>query len=115
MNNIKQKKKLDSSCPESNPCDDSTKEEVLDFQESSDAIELQHRGSEVFSASHINSVAIYLKEIGYSPLLTAQEEVDLGRRIKRNDEAARSKMIESNFVQSVLCITIAYKQEFLKG
>lgn len=39
---------------------------------------------------------IYLNEIGISPLLTADEEVSLGRRMQRGDEAARQRMIESN-------------------
>ena len=38
----------------------------------------------------------YLDEIGVSPLLTADEEKDLGRRVQRGDEAARQRMIESN-------------------
>jgi RNA polymerase nonessential primary-like sigma factor len=38
----------------------------------------------------------YLDEIGISPLLTADEEKDLGRRVQRGDEAARQRMIESN-------------------
>lgn len=39
---------------------------------------------------------IYLHEIGFSSLLTAEEEVELGRRIQKGDEAARQRMIESN-------------------
>jgi RNA polymerase nonessential primary-like sigma factor len=39
---------------------------------------------------------IYLKEIGFSPLLTAKEEVYYGRLVKKGDAAARKKMIESN-------------------
>lgn len=39
---------------------------------------------------------IYLKEIGFSPLLTAKEEVLYGRLVRKGDPAARKKMIESN-------------------
>jgi RNA polymerase nonessential primary-like sigma factor len=39
---------------------------------------------------------LYLNEIGVSPLLTACEEVKFARRIKKGDEAARHRMIESN-------------------
>ena len=41
-------------------------------------------------------IQIYLNEIGYSPLLTATQEVTLARRIQKGDKAARKKMIESN-------------------
>lgn len=39
---------------------------------------------------------IYLTEIGYSPLLSAKDEVDLARLIKKGDRDARAKMIKSN-------------------
>jgi RNA polymerase nonessential primary-like sigma factor len=40
--------------------------------------------------------SLYLSEIGHASLLTAEQEVDLARRIAKGDEAARHKMIESN-------------------
>jgi len=43
-----------------------------------------------------DATRLYLKEIGFSPLLTAQEEVYFARRSQRGDEAARKRMIESN-------------------
>lgn len=39
---------------------------------------------------------IYLKEIGFSPLLSADEEVYYGRLAKKGDPLARRRMIESN-------------------
>lgn len=39
---------------------------------------------------------IYLKEIGFSPLLSAEEEVHYGRLALKGDEKARKKMIECN-------------------
>jgi RNA polymerase nonessential primary-like sigma factor len=39
---------------------------------------------------------LYLSEIGFTPLLTAEEEVDLGRKVIKGDEKARHRMIESN-------------------
>lgn len=44
-----------------------------------------------------NSLALYLRTIGQYELLTAEQELELGRRIKEeNDEEARQIMINSN-------------------
>jgi RNA polymerase nonessential primary-like sigma factor len=45
---------------------------------------------------HLDPTQLYLKEIGFSPLLTAAEEVYYGRLTIKGDPAARKKMIESN-------------------
>ncbi len=44
----------------------------------------------------LDATRLYLGEIGFSPLLSAEEEVDLARRLQRGDHAARQRMIESN-------------------
>ena len=44
----------------------------------------------------LDATRLYLSEIGFSPLLTADEEVYYARRARRGDEAARKRMIESN-------------------
>ncbi len=43
-----------------------------------------------------DATQIYLREIGHSPLLSAEEEVYYGRLSRKGDEAARKRMIESN-------------------
>ncbi|HEY8555262.1 MAG TPA: RNA polymerase sigma factor RpoS [Burkholderiales bacterium] len=43
-----------------------------------------------------DATRLYLKEIGFSPLLTAEEEVYYARRAQQGDAAARRRMIESN-------------------
>jgi RNA polymerase primary sigma factor len=46
----------------------------------------------------------YFEDISKYPLLTAEEEVDLARRLKKGDEDARRRLILSNLK---LVITIA--------
>ena len=54
--------------------------------------------SETSEVSHqvIDATSLYLKEIGYAPLLTAKEEVFYARKFLKGDESARKRMIESN-------------------
>ena len=44
----------------------------------------------------MDATQLYLREIGFSPLLTAEEEVYFSRKSLRGDHAARKRMIESN-------------------
>ncbi len=44
----------------------------------------------------LDATRLYLGEIGFSPLLSAAEEVTIARRIQKGDQDARRHMIESN-------------------
>ena len=44
----------------------------------------------------LDATQLYLGEIGYSPLLSAEEEVFFARRALRGDIPSRQRMIESN-------------------
>ncbi|MEO9946625.1 MAG: RNA polymerase sigma factor RpoS [Paraglaciecola sp.] len=45
---------------------------------------------------NLDATQLYLGEIGFSPLLSAEEEVYFSRRALKGDEAARKRMIVSN-------------------
>ncbi len=51
-------------------------------------------------------VRMYLKEIGKVPLLTAQEEIELAKRMEEGDEYAKQKLCEANLR---LVVSIAKK------
>ncbi|MBD3282450.1 MAG: sigma-70 family RNA polymerase sigma factor [Candidatus Portnoybacteria bacterium] len=44
----------------------------------------------------VDSVQMYLKEIGKTDLLNSDEEVELAKRIERGDEAARERLTKAN-------------------
>jgi len=54
------------------------------------------KSSEEFSDTELNATRLYLSEIGFSPLLSASEEVRLARAARRGDAYSRKRMIESN-------------------
>ena len=56
--------------------------------------------------SSYDSIQMYLKEIGKYPLLTAQQEVDLAKRIESGDEEARNLLARANLR---LVVSIAKK------
>ncbi|MGH8161859.1 MAG: sigma-70 family RNA polymerase sigma factor [Gammaproteobacteria bacterium] len=55
----------------------------------------------------INVIDLYLRDIGFHSLLTGEEERELARRLRKGDEAARRRMIESN-LRLVVKIARAY-------
>jgi RNA polymerase primary sigma factor len=59
-----------------------------------------------------DSLQLFLKEIGKARLLTAREEVDLGKRIWRGDLDAKQKMVESN-LRLVVSIAKNYRNQGL--
>ena len=85
---------LDSELP---PDEDS---EELGEEELVDPVEL------AAEYSLDDPVRMYLKEIGQVPLLTAEEEVDLAKRIAEGDSRAKDKLTEANLR---LVVSIAKK------
>src|SRR5215207_7710737 len=60
-----------------------------------------------------DSLQLFLKDIGKVRLLTAQEEVDLAKRIERGDLDAKQKMVESN-LRLVVSIAKNYRNQGLQ-
>lgn len=59
-----------------------------------------------------DSLQIYLKEIGKVPLLTAEQEVSLAKRMEAGDAHAKSQMIEAN-LRLVVSIAKHYRNQGL--
>ncbi|ELR8726755.1 RNA polymerase sigma factor RpoS [Vibrio vulnificus] len=80
-----------------NQMDDDFNDDI-EMNEKKDLTEEKVTLREEFDASNksLDATQLYLGEIGFSPLLTAEEEVLYARRALRGDEAARKRMIESN-------------------
>lgn len=52
--------------------------------------------SETETQKNLDATQLYLNEIGFSPLLTPEEEVHFARLARKGDEKGRKRMIESN-------------------
>lgn len=80
------------------------------LQISPDASEQKKKGkyllSETAEYAPGDSVQMYLREIGKTALLTAEEERDLGKRVIQGEEEARRKLIQANLR---LVVSIAKK------
>ena len=59
-----------------------------------------------------DSLQLFLKDLGKARLLTAQEEVELAKRIERGDLDAKQKMVESN-LRLVVSIAKNYRNQGL--
>jgi RNA polymerase primary sigma factor len=69
----------------------------FDHQALRSRLEEIHRGEIDLSVEpSIDSLRLYLRSIGRVPLLSAEEEVCLAKRIERGDIAAKQHMIEAN-------------------
>lgn len=71
-------------------------EEEKEDAENQDAATQLTVEKKLSSQGELDATRMYLSEIGFSPLLTAEEEVYFARLTQKGDEAARKRMIESN-------------------
>ena len=51
---------------------------------------------EAITEGDLDATRLYLSEIGFSPLLTAEEEIYFSRKSRKGDTSSRKRMIESN-------------------
>lgn len=80
--------------------------------------ELEKELKEIGCLKHgesVDPIKMYLKEIGRYPLLTFEEEIELGKRYEKGDLEAREKLIKSNLrlVVSIAKKYIGRKLSFL--
>lgn len=89
----------DTPIPEESLDEDFVEEEIEvaaehDFSDHEAFPSFQSSGKHV--AKSMDATQLYLNEIGFSPLLSAEEEVIYARKALKGDNEARKKMIESN-------------------
>ncbi|MGE4444316.1 MAG: sigma-70 family RNA polymerase sigma factor [Candidatus Altimarinota bacterium] len=88
--------------------------EIVDTLDKDNLFDVEKKDNEedvekvTISLSEISddSIRMYLNEIGRVSLLTAEEEIDLGRKIKKGDQEARKKLAAANLR---LVVSIAKK------
>ena len=76
--------------------EDAPDEVNAEASEEDDSQDITEYAAGTIPQGDLDATRIYLGEIGFSPLLTAEEEVYYARRSLRGDEQARKRMIESN-------------------
>jgi RNA polymerase nonessential primary-like sigma factor len=86
----------DDEAEDASEGEDEESETPATEKESSGRDDDEKEDKEESHSPQADATRLYLREIGFSPLLTAQEEVFFARKSQKGDEAARRRMIESN-------------------
>jgi len=84
-----------SEVNESSSTQESESTDALNLENTETKTEILYK-SQLSRDKSIDATGVYLSEIGFSSLLTAEEEKSYARKILSGDEGARTKMIESN-------------------
>jgi RNA polymerase primary sigma factor len=84
----------DGDAPEAEEPQDDGAEQIRTLHARLD--ELKRPDLDLTADPSVDSLRLYLRSIGRVPLLTAEEEVSLAKRIERGDMAAKQHMVEAN-------------------
>ncbi len=71
-------------------------EAILEEDSAEESARVNEKRQFHLSTKALDATQMYLSEIGFSPLLTAEEEIHYGRLAIKGDANARRRMIESN-------------------
>jgi RNA polymerase nonessential primary-like sigma factor len=72
------------------------KEDAADTEAAATEEDIPAQGRYFTSQKQLDATQLYLNEIGFSPLLTPEEEVYFARLARKGEESGRKRMIESN-------------------
>jgi RNA polymerase primary sigma factor len=86
--------------------------EELHIEVVDEAVEEEIDAAAVEREASMDTLQLFLKDIGRVPLLTAAQEVELAKRIERGDETAKRRMVESN-LRLVVSIAKNYRNQGL--
>lgn len=86
----------DENEEKSNLTNKDTEVEIEEVAETEESVEIIEEETEAASTPDIDPTQIYLKEIGISPLLNAEEEIHYARLAQKGDLKSRNHMIQCN-------------------
>jgi RNA polymerase primary sigma factor len=68
----------------------------IEVKEAKEFLEIEEEKKGKVGQAKIDSVQMYLKEIGQTPFLTAEGEKELAKRIEKGDKEAKKKLAQAN-------------------
>lgn len=75
---------------------DAPSEVEVEVKASVPKVKAKAAAEEIITDASVDSLRLYLRSIGRVELLTAEQEVELAKRIERGDDSAKQHMVEAN-------------------